>query len=72
MLYQLSYTPKLLTLLAFPLPRRHRNTPLLPICYRNCLGAVYSSPDRGVNLCRSVLLHAGQDVAVEVERDAYA
>jgi hypothetical protein len=29
---------------------------------------VYRSADRGVNLGRSVLLHAGQDVAVEVER----
>ena len=29
---------------------------------------VYRSADRGVNLGRSVLMHAGQDVAVEVER----
>jgi len=34
--------------------------------------SVYRGPDRGVNLGRRVLLHAGQDVAVEIERDPNA
>jgi hypothetical protein len=33
---------------------------------------VYRGADRRVNLGRSVLLHAGQDVTVEVEGDPYA
>jgi hypothetical protein len=45
---------------------------LLPFCYRNAGRAVYSGPDRGVNLGRGIVLHAGQDMAVEVERDPNA
>jgi hypothetical protein len=45
---------------------------LLPFCYPTSSISLYRGPDRGVNLGRRVLLHAAQDVAIEVEGDADA
>ena len=49
-----------------------RKRPFATLLLPNGFIFVYRGPDRGVNLGRGVLLHAGQNVAVEVEGDADA
>ncbi len=44
------------------------NSAIEALSYPNVSGPVYSGPDHGVNLRRRVL-HSGQDMAVEVERN---